>query len=626
MLAEDIKRYVDDSVARRGEGGAVTGLCGSINQMVRDAFRRSPVRFNSPRNLWEYVVNKVLDAKAAEGQVKLRRTTSASGIAYVLSVEPPLVRLEDGSRKPYVSRLPVAPGKTYTYYMSGNTVTLEGVFEGAITRPRDYPVDVETLEGFLMHPRTGSLVSHGFLKTEGSGMYALEIYEYHTIVNSPGYNAKHELLSVEASGFPMFDEDLGTKNLKREWEVDEEIEADYGNLDWRSANEDPDKVRILSFKGPPGRHLPLNPTMDIPGLTVFDEAVNEVSYFTPFSKNIYEGGEILEEAPDKVLGCALCGDWLIAICGENRRPNGFWNVVYAKRNSGDWVKLSEFSGSRPSLPWFFNQSGTQAVNRGSLITIDPEAGTAEQQTLSYGSGEYKISKEFWSAHAAGYWDTIREFKGDELVTLSNSLTGFDTSTFPSDNDFRDDQLLVYFEGKFAKAVTILGTDTPTVGAQYSYQLSDGDVTCGVPVWTMSGGTINQSGTVLSITGCGMGSISLSFSEQGPTATKQIRLPTGAWILMSEDHTVPYTCGWSAGNGMYVCWGTFEKVIDNVRIVQYGNTTNLDTVCPSYCLPSELGLFYEYESCASDGGGRIHTTYPLKMCYVMAIYRYRWGCP
>lgn len=543
MLSNDLKKYIADAVARKGEGGAATGICGSINRLVRETFRSSPIPYNSPKDLREYIVNAVAAAKKVELQTTTRRTTSATGMAYVLSVEPPLVRLDSGRREPFVARLPVSPGKAYAYYVAGSTVILEGVFEGSITRPRDYPVDLEVLEGFLFHPRTGPLKSVAFMKTVAGELGPIQVLEYHNIVNSPGYDVKHEVLDNSASAFPMYDGDDGTKNLRQanetEWEIDEEIEADYGNLDWQNGHEDPDKVRILSFKGPPGRHMPLDPTMSIPGLTTYDETVGETSYYTPFTKKIYEGGEVLEEAPDKVLGCALTRDsdgkeWLVTVCGENRRPDGFWNVVYAKQGSADWIKLQEFPGSRPSLPWFFNRSGTQAVNRTQLIELNVNSVSASIKDLNTGSGQYEIAKDLWSVTASGQWDTLREFRGDELVTRYNSLTGYDKSVFPVDSDSSDADLRVYFEGKMAKTVTIIGSDAAAVGTQYTYQLSDGNVVCKAAKWSMTGGTINEdTGKVLTITSCGVGTISVNFQGQGPTGSKSVRLPTGTWIANND---------------------------------------------------------------------------------------------
>lgn len=635
MLTDDLKKYVADSVARKGQGGAVTGLCGTINQIVRDAFRGSPIRYNSPSNLREYIVNQVLDAKKAEPESERSgRKTSATGTGYVLSVEPPLVRLEDGRRMPYVSRLPVAPGKYYTYYTAGSTVVLEGVFEGAMTRPRDYPVDAESLDGFMMHPRTGPVTTKMFLKNEGGS----EVYEAHGIVNSPGYDSEHEPLASAVSAFPMVDDDQGSKNLQfvKEWLIDEETNENYGNLDWISPDDEP---RILTFKGPPGRHVPLNPTLDIPGCTVYDETVEgtygDTTYYTPFTPNVYEEGEVLAVAPAKVLGVGLRDGLLVALCGENRRPNGFWNVLYATRSmntkgevkDGAWYKVYEWCGSRPRLPWFFNQSCTQAVNGNQLLTFDPVEKTATLEGLNDGDGAFSVSEEFWRVSANGSYTTAREFDGDQLVTLGASLVGQESSDFPSDIITSNDDLRVYFEGKFARAVVILGTETPTVGTAYSYQLTDGDVVCHPAKWSMSGGTIDpNTGTITAITGCGMGSVTVTFQD-GPTATKPVRLPTGTWILISESHSAPNTCGYIPLYDMLACWGIFIKITDNILIAQYGNTTNLDTVCSdTRCLPSEIGVMYEYESCASDGGGRIHTSNPLKMCYVFAIYRYRWGCP
>lgn len=93
----------------------------------------------------------------------------------------------------------------------------------------------------------------------------------------------------------------------------------YGNIDWKgkrtSAEDEPDNTPVLTWKGPPGRSVPYDYSISIPGLTAVDIRFSEFApeFYTCFGSTIYANGEALNTIPvdtttdvePRVLGCAL---------------------------------------------------------------------------------------------------------------------------------------------------------------------------------------------------------------------------------------------------------------------------------------------------------------------------------
>lgn len=205
------------------------------------------------------------------------------------------------------------------------------------------------------------------------------------------------------------------------WKASFGSEADdYGNTDWKGSN-----GTILCWKGVASRHFQVDPLVGIAGYMIYDEEVvidnYATSMFTPFSPDIYRGGDVFETIPNggasisvggalqaepdldefgvqkrdangelvfkgiltlecgtppKVLGCAITKvegvSCLVAAVGRNYRDTvnpestlespqfgGMFTEFYAKTGSS-WVRFHYEQSPRHLANWFFNQSGTEA--------------------------------------------------------------------------------------------------------------------------------------------------------------------------------------------------------------------------------------------------------------------------
>ena len=184
----------------------------------------------------------------------------------------------------------------------------------------------------------------------------------------------------------------------------------YGNVDWKGGS-----GAILTWKGVASRYFEFNQYAFVNGYTSFDEEITQVingvptpvNVYTVFSPDIYSEGEVTAAIPNgdanifvdgvqqfsgagpvktlpgatppKVLGCAYNSGNLIAVVSMNYRgmenpgggAGGFFNEVYA-HIEGEWARIAFNVGSRPTVNWFFNSSGTQAstIHAGALWTVD----------------------------------------------------------------------------------------------------------------------------------------------------------------------------------------------------------------------------------------------------------------
>lgn len=256
--------------------------------------------------------------------------------------------------------------------------------------------------GFLCHPRTGEISLESFNK------WTFPVTtEAHNMVMGNGFNPSGEGLPNGPFAYPLIDDDHGTRAVKladKTWTENKKPPENYGNIDWKGPSGE-----ILSWKGPPSRHFPINPFLEIPGLTQLDFYIEsqhgDYSQYTPFSKNVYAKGKIKATAPNvnyprtdqdvdhggQVLGAAYLthnGEkWIViivkAIFTVAPAPrNGHFYQVYAAKDgtieSGGWQFVGEKAISHnPSVPFFFNQSGIEAqtVDSGNVWKVAIDANT-----------------------------------------------------------------------------------------------------------------------------------------------------------------------------------------------------------------------------------------------------------
>lgn len=394
----------------------------------------------------------------------------------------------------------------------GDTIRIDG--EGGVT-------------GFICHPR--SEIFPGGWKEGEEGIEPLD--------NSYVY--------------PLEDDDGGSVVLSYdgEWETSREVE-NYGNIDWRGLDGE-----ILSWRGPPSRHFALDPTENYPGFTVFDEVVGEIEYFTPFGPNVYQGGEILDTLPGaKILGACLRNGKLIVVASSNYRGmnnpaggiGGFYDEVWEKGE--DWVLLGFKQASRASTCWFFTEDGLTAYHGHEVLNLSgavpvwsttPDIASTAILTVASGS---------WGLTADGVFLPYRE-----TDTLQVTLKAVDASLRSGNSTGSRSAISVYMFGDEPAALTVSGSDTPTIGSVYSAAGGQGTV-----IFSGNGITLNSSGEVTAIPGCGMGSITVT-DACGATATKSVRLPSGVWVTDTD-------------NVYYSGYGSFPshtEIVGTQRITEWG---------------------------------------------------------
>ncbi len=399
----------------------------------------------------------------------------------------------------------------------------------------------------------------------------------------------------------------------------------YGNIDWIGPNSIPPPAKdsteapdsdavVLTWKGPPGRLVPFDTSMRIPGLTEpdiqFSLEAGEV--FTCFGPNVYSGGEIFATAPTvgdvppKILGCALQGETLVCIINNhyaerlgfmeevwlNRGADGLW----AATNLDGWEKLYERTGQgRPTRIWAFNQSGTRSTQGIAEYSIDVAGKAVTYDAGSSGRIQARFEKDVAGNHKviySGEQTVWSDYQGDQRVFAKVAATGqgmFEGSTLPG--GARNAEVPIYVEGqKPTEGRYIFGSETPEVGSTYVVTGGPAQPCCEKPfIWSMDGGKIDpDTGVVLEITGCGMGSImayacSANFSMP-------VRLP-GKWELTSE-------CGEAALGP-----ATGELVSGSTRVVEWVNESNSAAYCYTHQAIREwsgYGFCFDNTICTAMG--------------------------
>ena len=380
------------------------------------------------------------------------------------------------------------------------------------------------VSGFICHARSD--LFPGGVKPDGTAISA--VYPYPLVDNDHGSTV------LTSGGKPPV------------WGASRDVE-NYGNIDWLGTD-----GKAISFRGPSSRQFPLDPTISYPGFTVFDESVGDllpVDYFTPFSPNVYSEGNISKTMKGKVTGVSS----LYTVVSMNYRGmtnpdggvGGFYDEVWTADKRIGWR-----SGDRPSICWFFNQTGDKAVNGNTelsvAITTDSLGKvnyivTFSQLDIGSGTSNYSFASGAWSLSKSGSWPQNQDFSNNILQGIkvtskyseSTQLTGNPTSTTV--------ELPIMYSGTLATGLTVSGPDDYTVPSDYTFTVNDNGTVCAnaVPIWVYP-------------TGCGIGTVIVTLGSL--SGSKQVRMPVGTWVLVSSDNY--------GGSGTYTrtCYLGLEKII------------------------------------------------------------------
>lgn len=448
-----------------------------------------------------------------------------------------------------------------------------------------------SFKGFLCHPRT---------------------------FNSKGWNHKGELLESGPYVYPLVDDDHGTRGLhkiKNDWRVKQKPPENYGNLDWLG-----NKGKVLSFRGPAGRQFAMDSTISYPGFTEWDYTTysggSEVEHYTPYRNLIYRNGKVAQEFlyGYKVLGCGLRKGKIVSVVGVDYAgiPNpsgstgGFYDEVY-------WGKerIGFRSSSRPSTPWFFNSTGTEAVNDNTKLSISDE-GVCTFSSLTSGSGTQTNSQTIgtddatWSMGRTGNFPQYFDYSVDTLQGITLNITGNDATTWHYEAETTNGDLPLMYSGDPPTVITVTGPNPAYEGAQYTADVNGDYCPDAVFTWDFSGGTISSSGEITEITGCGTETITATISGGGfsLSGSLEVMMPDGDWYLVSDE---------------YMCsdWGTtaHEYVAGNLRYHEEGHHV------------VEFNLPYQYPNCPISGNPDFPVYYAPYWYYFKVYFRriYEWRC-
>lgn len=411
--------------------------------------------------------------------------------------------------------------------------------------------------------------------------------------------------------YPLVDDDQGSRVLTWEgdgWLVSSEVE-NYGNLEWIGPGGE-----VVSWRGPGGRQFAMDRLLSFPGFTEWDGADAYHDYYTPYRNQVYQGGEVSKEFPvgHKVLGAALAGGSLVCVVAVDyagiENPDGGTGGFYDEVYVGD-VRIGWQAASRPSVPWFFDSTGRVAVCGNRKLTIAEDLASVTFEPLSSGSGTetnlYNGSNQ-WGFDKSGSWPVFRDFVAESLRELTLSLAFSESTSLSSSyTDLYDD---------LDEMVTVVnppgvsGPEEASVGASYSAINAGPNIE-----WSFSGGSISNSGTILSMSGCGVQTVSWADSC-GRTGSMQVRA-AGVWVEVSNQSWQPWTCG-------SPCYA---------EAISGGTKTWYAIMC---CEKGEAAVPYGGEILSNPGGSGCNHMFspsgcpsaPSRSTYIVHRIVYNWVCP
>jgi hypothetical protein len=246
--------------------------------------------------------------------------------------------------------------------------------------------------GFLFHPRAGEMKS----RTIGSPPLVQQYY----YVDGTGWDPKGEVLPGAATLYPLFDDDHGTRNIRRlngktgRWKYRRNPPENYGNIDWKGKNTAKSgqisNAPILTWQGSSSRYFPNQGTFRKLSPNVY--SAGRVIAKLPLAVDWHEDGTHTDKTtpegaivPTMVLGAAITSDadgrdWLVVMAREYA-TYGLWGTaeysqpcffVKPLKSTDDaryhvddhplgWIELHGVHDVASNVSYFFNQSGNQAV-------------------------------------------------------------------------------------------------------------------------------------------------------------------------------------------------------------------------------------------------------------------------
>ena len=359
--------------------------------------------------------------------------------------------------------------------------------------------------GFIFHPRSDSFPG-GISSADGNPILA--VYAY-----------------------PFVDDDHGSGVLSGDsgsWGYTTDLE-NYGNLDWIGT----DGV-IVSWRGPSGRSLPMDSLHNYPGFTIFDyETTGDfpVSHYTLYQYLVYQGGEILFEFPvtSKVLGATDVYVVLGVDYAGRINPDGGMGGFYTEVWRGVAERIGYLSDSRPTVPWFFNLAGSEAVSAGKKLVIAEDGESVDFTAIPTGEGsETKTitSGVSWGLGRTGNFQMYHDYAGDVLANISLLVTGEDSSVLTGSGSTSFSDFPVKYSGVQATSLLITGPDAYGGEGAYTATLQPpGAGDCGDDIeWSYPTAE------------CGMGTVSAT--KGGLSGAKQVRMASGQWGAVTEIYNDP----------------------------------------------------------------------------------------
>lgn len=471
-----------------------------------------------------------------------------------------------------------------------------------------------------------------------------------------GYNSALDAVGGGDNTYPLSADGAATQTLSFTENEAPEVSRDgsvYGNIDWKGVNTagegEPSDAPVLTWKGPTGRTIPFDFNRPIEGLTTSDIVFDALSTekYTCFYPQIYSGGEVYATVPTagdvepKVLGAALNGNTLVCIVNNHYADQvGFFEEVWI--NSGDsemyreedhakgWRKINSRSGvGRPTMCWFFNQSGTRATQGVSEYSIN-----LEMMAVSFDLGtNTQIQYNLDNSHSNGDHSTTysgstaiwSDYKGDERVFAVVSASG--GHNFTGRNTTSSDKIdaAVYIMG----TKPVLHISGPVAYGGQSAYITSGGV-----------GTVTKT---WNIPACGMGSVTAT-DECGQTVTFKFKMATGAWIRTEcyADPDVLNTTGSATTGGgandiykLEQSWGdkfttfTFQFYTWNGSIC-VSNTSGPFTRCAGGRSTEDGVNDGGIQSVSGQAGDPPYCqltfyTYNSACPFLSSLTRYKWGC-
>ena len=446
-----------------------------------------------------------------------------------------------------------------------------------------------------------------------------EIVEIHGFICHPrsdlfpgGRTPKGEQITP-AYIYPLIDNDHGSVVLTPKWTLSTMVE-NYGNLEWLGSD-----GGVLSWRGPAGRQFPMDPRNNYAGFTVLDYTdVNENDFFTPYQNKSYKGGEVNLQFPSnsKVLGCSdraiILNTDYSGVVNPDGGTNGFYTEVWVDAKT----RIGYQPSSRASLPWFFSQSGSEAVSGTQRVVVAPDKKTVAFSSVSGGVGGSQSetispSKTQWTLSRAGTWRMFYDYQKDILTGVELAVSQNQSSVLSGSSSQTYGDLPLRYPGTKATALIIVGPDA--YGGPYAYHATPNGPGCEDSLITWSYPT-----------GCGMGTISASRAD-GITGSKQVRMPTGVWTLISNEYfKIGQDNKWYSEIG-----GTKVEEWTVVGTCTTGDLCNGGTNDPAACtalgygIPTLAPLIDHIVSVPCGGGNYVDLNY-----YNLLTTRltYSWECP